>query len=507
MHTELKEKINLFREKTAQFAKDEISVREYKGFSGAYGSYAQRGGKSCMLRLRITGGRLSKDGLKKVIDLCKKHDISKIHATTCETLQLHDIPLDRIADVMTDAIESGFYTIGGGGDYPRNVMVSPLSGVEKDENLDVIPYADKAAEYLLSLLDKIKLPRKLKVCFSNSPSNTVHATFRDLGFVSRPDGTFDVYAAGGMGSNPMMGIRVAEAIDGSRILYYIKAMINLFCRYGNYENRAKARTRYMQETLGESFIPEFNAQLDAAAKEGGLDIDVTAKEITKPGKAAGISSRRLIEQKQDGLYAVKFHPVGGITDTASFERIYDAIRDMPEVSLRISPDETIYIINCNGGEAEKVLKATEGGAESDIEESVACIGASVCQQGIRDSQGLLNEIIKAVKPCGFPAGALPKLHISGCFSSCGTHPIGSIGFHGKGKVIDKKLHSAFSIHINGCDLQGQESFGNELGVILTEDIPKLMVELGKAVTDAEMSYGEFAGTHPGRLTEIISKYI
>ncbi len=507
MNTELKEKLDMFREKTEQFAKGEINVKEYKGFSGAYGSYAQKGAKNSMLRLRMTGGRLSKDGLKKVIDICKKHNINKIHATTCETLQLHDIPLDRIADVLTDAIGSGFYTIGGGGDFPRNVMVSPLSGVEKGENFDVIPYADKAAVYLLSLLDEVKLPRKLKVCFSNSPSNAVHATFRDLGFVSRPDGSFDVYAAGGMGNNPMMGIKVADAADGSRVLYYIKAMISLFCKYGNYENRAKARTRYMQQTLGESFIPEFNAQLDAAFAEGGLDINVTAAENTKPGKSAVVSSRRLIEQKQKGLYAVRFHPIGGIMDAAAIERIYDAIRDMAEVSLRISPDETIYIINCDGAEAEKVLKATEGGAESDIEESVSCIGATVCQQGLRDSQGLLKEIIKTVKPYNFPADALPKLHISGCTSSCGTHQIGSIGFHGKGRVIDKKLHSAFSIHINGCDAQGHESFGEELGVILTEDIPRLIAEIGRAVTDAGMSYEEFAGTSPERLIEIINKYI
>ncbi|MGN0162286.1 MAG: nitrite/sulfite reductase, partial [Candidatus Ornithomonoglobus sp.] len=207
MNAELKEKLELFRKKTEQFANGEISVKDYKGFSGGYGSYAQRGAKSSMLRLRITGGRLSKDGLKSVIEICKKHNINKLHATTCETIQLHDIPFDKTADVMTDAIESGFYTLGGGGDFPRNVMISPLSGVEKGENFDVSPYADKAAEYLLTLLDKIKMPRKLKVCFSNSPANSVHATFRDLGFVSRPDGRFDVYAAGGMGNNPKMGIK------------------------------------------------------------------------------------------------------------------------------------------------------------------------------------------------------------------------------------------------------------------------------------------------------------
>ena len=187
----LKKQIEEFREKTEKFSKGEINVAEYKSFSGKFGSYAQRGAKTGMLRLRLAGGQLSKEKFKSLIDLCEKYDINHIHCTTCQTFQLHDLPFNIIADVITDAIENGFYCIGGGGDFPRNVMVSPLSGVEKDENFDVFPYAQKAADYLISQIETVKMPRKLKVCFSNSPANAVHATFRDLGFVSRPDGKFD----------------------------------------------------------------------------------------------------------------------------------------------------------------------------------------------------------------------------------------------------------------------------------------------------------------------------
>ena len=96
----------------------------------------------------------------------------------------------------------------------------------------------------------VKLPRKLKVGFSNSPANETHATFRDLGFAARPDGTFDVYSAGGLGNHPRMGVKTAEGVPLSEVLYYVKAMVETFTAYGNYESRAKARTRYMQETLG-----------------------------------------------------------------------------------------------------------------------------------------------------------------------------------------------------------------------------------------------------------------
>lgn len=94
------------------------------------------------------------------------------------------------------------------------------------------------------------MPRKLKVCFSNSPKNFTHATFRDLGFVANENGKFDVYSAGGLGNNYKMGVKVAENVEPNKILFYIKAMWLTFRTYGNYENRGKARTRYMQEALG-----------------------------------------------------------------------------------------------------------------------------------------------------------------------------------------------------------------------------------------------------------------
>ena len=46
MTEELKKQIEEFREKTEQFSKGEISVKDYKGYSGRFGSYAQKGAKS-----------------------------------------------------------------------------------------------------------------------------------------------------------------------------------------------------------------------------------------------------------------------------------------------------------------------------------------------------------------------------------------------------------------------------------------------------------------------------
>ena len=69
--------------------------------------------------------------------------------TTCQTIQLHDLGPDTLYAIMEQALDAGIVTMGGGGDFPRNVMCSPLSGVQADEYFDTLPYAEAAGDYLM----------------------------------------------------------------------------------------------------------------------------------------------------------------------------------------------------------------------------------------------------------------------------------------------------------------------------------------------------------------------
>lgn len=496
-----------FEEVTRQFYAGVVPIPKYKGFSGAFGSYAQRGGKASMLRLRLPGGRADKEKLKFISEAIKKYNIDKIHFTTCQTIQLHNLGADAVCDLAVAALDYGIVTRGGGGDFPRNVMVSPLTGVEREEYFDVSPYADAAADYLMGFIKTVKFPRKLKVCFSNSLANKPHATFRDLGFTARADGKFDVYSAGGLGNNPKMGVKVAEAVDGSKILYYIKAMVNLFVTYGNYENRAKARTRYMQDVLGDKYAETFNDILRKAMEEESLDIHPEQHEIAKTPDGAAPDDPRIIPQKQDGLYAVAYHPIGGCPEPSKFRELYNAISSMDQVELRLTPEEGAYIINCTGNETRKLLELTDDSAKTLFESSVACIGASICQVGVRDSQKLLKRLVEDAKEWNFKDGVLPQIHISGCPSSCGTHQIGRIGFRGGVKKADGAMQPAFVLTVNGEDSQGAERFGKQVGTILEKDIPSFLKELGSEIAASGMNFDKWYENHASRFDEIAAPYV
>ena len=180
---------------------------------------------------------------------------------------------------------------------------------------------------------------------------------------------------------------------------------------------------------------------------------------------------------------------------------------MQGVKLRLAPDQGMYIINLTEEEAVKVLKATEDGAKTAFECSTACIGADICQQGIGFSQSLLNACIERVRKEDFADGVLPAIHISGCPSSCSAHQTAAIGLRGGKKPSEDGLKNAFAVYENGCEKEGEERFGKELGVMYEDVIPEFFAELGHAVAKENLTYTEFREKYPEQIEEIAKKYI
>lgn len=505
MKESMRRDVALFAEKIRAFEAGEVDKKEYKGFSGGYGSYAQRNGGN-MLRLRMAGGRLTKERLAFLADGVEAYHIERMKLTTCQTVQLHNLSAEATIDLMEKAVDVDIITRGGGGDFTRNAMASPLSGVEQGEYFDVMPWAEAAGEYMLGLVRELHMPRKLKVSFSNGPANETHATFRDLGFVAREDGAFDVYCAGGLGPNPKMGVKVVERLAPADVLACIDAMIQVFTVFGNYENRARSRTRYLQETLGveglkEEYVKALAEKLQTSPK---LDVKPVVVDKTADGQ---IEDPRVIPQKQTGLYAVKYHPKGGNLPPEKPRQLYNIIKDMPLTEGRIAPGGTLYFINLTAEEAKTVLAATADSAVSDFQCSVACIGGTICSTGIRDSQGLLAAMLAAVEEADLPDDALPTVHVSGCPSSCGTHQIGTLGFQGAARFVDGKPHSAFVLTLRGREKQGEEAFGEVIGILLEEEIPAFMVELGKAVAASGLDFHTWLKQCEEQFHTIVAKYI
>ena len=66
----------------------------------------------------------------------------------------------------------------------------------------------------------------------------------------------------------------------------------------------------------------------------------------------------MIAQKQAGRYAVAYHPIGGMVPAQKFGEIYAVIKDAANAEVRVAPDETLYIINLEEEQAERIHKIT-----------------------------------------------------------------------------------------------------------------------------------------------------
>ena len=463
-----------------------------------------------MVRLRIPSGVTSIEQLKLVRDYVKKYNLEKIHLTTRQAIQLHGMNIDDICDLMRDGLDVNLFTRGSGGNFPRNVALSPLSGVDVNEAFDPTDYALAVGNNFMRKINTYKLPRKLKVSFSNSNEDTAHCTVQDLGFLAVKkdnENYFKVYLAGGLGNNPRKAIEYDELIKPSEVIYYVEAMTNLFIAEGDYKNRAKARIRYIADRMGdELFIKTFKEYVNNEKNNKDNEINIYPTECKKEGKVTEITDKRLFKQKQEGLYSVEVHPVGGQLSIGDLEKVINILEDYKDIEIILAMEEGFYIRNLNGEEAEKVLEITkEFSACNDLERSVACIGVPTCQIGIGNSQKLLFDIVEYFRENNYNTDLLPSIFISGCPNSCGVHEIGKIGFVGKKKKVDDKVCDVFGLFLGGNVGVGSTALGEWQCDMLPEKIPTFLFELSEELKNAEVSIDDLL-SNESEIKSIINKY-
>ena len=73
--------------------------------------------------------------------------------------------------------------------------------------------------------------------------------------------------------------------------------------------------------------------------------------------------------------------------------------------------------------------------------------------------------------------------------------------------MDGKPQSAFTLFVGGCDQQGKETMGRELGAILESKIPAFLVELGKTVAASGMDFAAWRETDPDGIDRIAAPYL
>ena len=433
---------------------------EIKSFFAPYGIYQQKNDQF-MMRIRINGGRISQETLRKLIEIGKCSKAAYLHFTTRQDVQLHNVNPNRIETVMDLCQELGLPFRGGGGDTFRNLLTAPLCGVRKDSAFDVFPYAEELKKYIFTLEPAFHLPRKIKIGMYDAPEDERLARIQDLGFLAvKKDGMkgFRVWGGGGIGRNSAEGIPLIDFIPVAKAGKAAKAMIDLFSERGNRTNRAQARIRYLVRELGaEEFRKlwlEYFEKTDAPdlkpefgkSRERSLPRSFSAH--LNPGLDAWkrINTRPSIKEEESLVHIRIPHGNFRVKDLEAFAWIMDKY-SLAEIRLTTARD--FYFVDFPTDalpalydDLLKLLPKLDTTLKSFVGQIVTCVGCTVCKIGLRNSPEIGDKVGdlldahfagKEEEKIRLADTIIDKIRISGCPSCCTTHPTAEIGLNGTAK--------------------------------------------------------------------------
>jgi sulfite reductase (ferredoxin) len=485
----------------SRFKKGLLSESELKAHRVPFGVYEQRIKGLYMIRIRCPAGIITPSQLQIIGKLAKIYGLGRIHITTRQEVQLHDITIENIIPVMRKLLSVGLTSRGGGGNTVRNITASPDSGIAIKEEFDVAPYAVELTSRMISLPNSWLLPRKFKIAFSNSLLDNAYATVNDVGFIAcNKDGVrgFRVFVAGGMGRMPQAGDLLHDFIIDNEVFTVAEAIKRVFFEYGNRRNKHSARLRFLYNSLGkEQFFNFYLAKKEEIIRENHpaffleklpettVEYNLSEQIISdKTDDFLQWKKRHVFNQRQDGLYAISIpFELGDISaEKAMF--LGESLEPFGNDVIRFTQEQNILLRNIPErylGNIYNIVKevSQQYNKPALISNAVACAGASTCQLGICQSRGALAATIHKLTMSRIDLDKIEnfRLHFSGCLNSCGQHSLASLGFFGKvGYKNENAYPSYFVVAGAVVDPRNKTKLAEKIGEIAAKNVPQFVEE-------------------------------
>jgi sulfite reductase beta subunit-like hemoprotein len=475
------QKVKLFRQRMLS----DDDFRRFRLQQGAYGSRLQL--NYSMVRIKVPSGEITPDQLQKIASLSEAFSIGSAHVSTRQNIQLHWVQLEDVSEVMRGLVEVGLTTREACGNTVRNVMCSHFAGVCPEEVFDTTPYAKAIARFFIRNPMCQNLPRKFKINFACC---AVHGLVRvaDIGLIpviSNGKRGFKIYLGGGLGAASFIGHLLEDFTTEDKLLVTCMATIRVFDRYGNRENMARNRMRYLVHETGwdkfQKMILKERSIVGATIAESTAKLfDVKGEEETRILPKAKRSSVKLpilnelyplerpayerwvhtnvVRQRQEGYFTV-FVTLGAGDITANQLRILaGAISEFSaEGTARNTPQQNFAIRYVHGDDLHEFYNrlASIGLANPGaltIASAVGCSGTTSCNLAITNSHRLAKEVQRKFLELGIDMEDSLRdstIKISGCPNSCGQHEIATIGFFGGASRIGNAMAPTYTMLLGG----------------------------------------------------------
>lgn len=471
---ELEKKIHAFQT-------GKMPEQKFRSLRLARGIYGQRQPGVQMVRIKLPFGKITFNQILKIADISDEYASSNLHLTTRQDIQIHYVSLDRTPELWTKLAEDDMTIREACGNTVRNVTASPAAGIDPNEPFDVTPYALKTYSYLVRNPICADMGRKFKIGFSSSESDSAFSYIQDFGFIPQirtVDGKeqrgFRVMFGGGLGAQPMLAYNILDFIPEDKFLPYIEATIRVFDRYGERNNRNKARFKFLIQKLGLETVLDLIEEERLAIKHQEIDIDyqsypetlaptANVKEVepVDPNAFQLWKKTNTFRQKQKDYFGVYACIQTGDISTDKARKLVEGLADHAADDIRVTQDQNLLFKFVRPESLPSVYNLLHElgfarAGHNGTGDVTTCPGTDTCNLGISNSTEMARVLENYIHEFhqDFITERNLKIKISGCMNSCGQHGLAHIGFHGSSLKSNGSVVPAAQVMLGGGTLGG-----------------------------------------------------
>jgi anaerobic sulfite reductase subunit C len=158
----------------SEVAAAQVSVDELK----RVGIIGQKQKDLYLIRLRTVGGGMTAEELNTVAEVSRKYGNGRVHFTTRQAIEIHNIPVDNL-QAAREEIEEGGLVLGVCGPRGRGIVACPGNATCTS---GLIETKELAAEFDEAYL-RIPAPHKFKIGISGCPNNCSKPIENDVGIM------------------------------------------------------------------------------------------------------------------------------------------------------------------------------------------------------------------------------------------------------------------------------------------------------------------------------------
>lgn len=527
------ERVEQFKDQVRRRLADELPEDEFRPLRLQNGLYLQR--HAYMLRVAIPYGMFTSKQMRVLGNIAKKYDRGYGHFTTRQNIQYNWLDLAQTPDILADLAEVQMHAIQTSGNCIRNITSDPFAGVAGDEIVDPRPICELLRQWSTLHPEFAFLPRKFKIAVNGAKEDRAIVAAHDVGIHleknEKGELLANVYAGGGLGRTPILGVLVKEGLPWKHLPTYLSAMLRVYNRFGRRDNLYKARIKILVKALGPE---EFSRQVEAEWehwKDGRetftqAEWDRVAQYFTKPAyqTLTNISRDELInaasaeDKKSYGRWLernVRNHQVPGYASVVlslkphgtiapgdvTTEQMY-AIADLSDKfsfgEIRATHEQNLVLADVEQTQLYALYKEAQKqglvlpniGLITDI---IACPGGDFCSLANAKSIPIASAIQKRFDDLDFihDLGDI-SLNISGCMNSCGHHHVGNIGILG----VDKDGSEWYQVTLGGeqgIDAAIGKVIGPSFGADDMPDVISKVIDVFVENRQAEESFSAVYG--------------